>query len=160
MKEAFDREKRRYDQSMKSVKKKFQDMPEKLAEQTERLERQLQASADRTHYLESSTGRRAEVDWNYRKANNAFRSNDTPEPMPERGSRFAVVQPGTRQALTVELGDRLSRRFQCKRCVCPLPSLEFLQAWVAHQKLVLVDQIDEVMRRSFGQRDREFVGTC
>ena len=107
MKQAFDREKRRYDQSMESVKKKFQDMPEKLAEQTERLERQLQASADRTHYLESSTGQRAEADWNYRKASQAFRSDDTPEPMPERGSHFAVVQPGATQALTVELGDRL-----------------------------------------------------
>lgn len=107
MKEAFEREKKQHDRKVQSIKEKFEDMPDKQAEQIERLNRQFQAPADRSHYLDVSTGLRAEVDWNYRKASYAFRPIDADEPMPEPGSHFAVVHPGSRQELTVELGDRL-----------------------------------------------------
>ncbi|WP_236696016.1 DUF1592 domain-containing protein [Rhodopirellula islandica] len=107
MKEAFERETKRLDRDVESIKKKFEDMPDKLAEQIERLNEKFQSPADRSHYLDLSTGLRAEVKWSYRKAIYAFKHSDTYRPMPEPGSHFAVVQPGSRQALTVELGDRL-----------------------------------------------------
>ena len=107
MKDAFQREKKRHDQTVKSIKEKFKDMPSKQAEQIERLNNQFQAPADKSHYLELSTGRRAEVDWNYRKATYAFEHSDTFTPIPDQGAHYAVVQPGDRQALFVELGDRL-----------------------------------------------------
>ena len=110
MKAAFDREKKRLERSIESTRKKFDDEPDKLAERIERLKRDFQASSDRSHYLEVSTGLRAEVDWDYRKASYVFRPTGSDEPMPEPGLHFAVVQPGSRQSLTVELGDRLPDR--------------------------------------------------
>lgn len=107
MKAAFDREMERLERSIESTRKKLEDMPDKQAEQIERLNKQFQAPADKSHYLGLSTGLRAEVDWSYRKASYAFRPSESYVPMPELGSHFAVVQPGSRQALTVELGDQL-----------------------------------------------------
>ena len=107
MEAAFEREKKRLDRSIESAKEKFKDMPDKQAEQIERLYDRFQAPADKSHYLDLSTGLRAEIDWHYRKASFAFRHNETYNSMPEPGSHFAVVHPGGRQALTVELGDKL-----------------------------------------------------
>lgn len=107
MKDAFQREKKRLDRDVESTRKKFQDMPDKVAEQIERLKEKFQERADQSHYLEVSTGLRAEVDWNYRKASYAFKPSNTYMAMPAPGSYFAVVQPGRRQELTVDLGDRL-----------------------------------------------------
>jgi len=107
MKDAFQREKKRLDRDIESARKKLEDMPEKLAEQIERLKEDFQERADQSHYLEVSTGLRAEVDWAYRKASYAFKPSDTYKAMPKPGSHFAVVQPGRRQELTVDLGDRL-----------------------------------------------------
>ncbi|NND99547.1 MAG: DUF1587 domain-containing protein, partial [Pirellulaceae bacterium] len=107
MKSAFQREKNRHDRSIQSIKEKYKDMPDKQAEQIERLNERFQAPADRSHYLDLTTGLRAEVDWSYRKAEYAVGHSKTYQPMPEPGSHFAVVHPGARQALTVELGDRL-----------------------------------------------------
>lgn len=107
MKDAFQREKKGLDRDIESAKKKFEDMPDKLAEQIERLKENFQEPSDRSHYLEVSSGLRAEVDWEYRKAKYAFKPSETYKAMPESGSHFAVVQPGRRQELTVDLGDRL-----------------------------------------------------
>lgn len=105
MERAFDREKKWHDQEIESTKKKLKDKPGELAKELERLKKQFQAQANRSHYLERSTGMRAKVEWQYRKAKYAFEPNDTFTPMP--ASHFAVVQPGRRQDLTIELGDRL-----------------------------------------------------
>lgn len=107
MKAAFDREKRGLDRSIESARKKFEGMPDKQAKEIEKLKNEFQARGDRSHYLEVSTGLRAEADWSYRKASYAFRHSDTYQAMPELGSHFAVVQPGSRESLTVELGDKL-----------------------------------------------------
>jgi len=107
MKDAFQREKKRLDRDIASTQKKFEDTPDKLAEQIERLNKKFQASADRSHYLEVSTGLRAEVGWDYRKASYVFKPSDEYKPSLVPGSDFAVVQPGRRQELTVDLGDRL-----------------------------------------------------
>ncbi|MGB7342892.1 MAG: DUF1592 domain-containing protein [Pirellulaceae bacterium] len=107
MKDAFDREKKRLDRDVESAKKKFEDNPAKLAAEIERLKEKFQAAADKSHYLDASSGLRAEVDWSYRKASYAFKPSDTHKAMSELGSHFAVVQPGSREGLTVELGDRL-----------------------------------------------------
>lgn len=107
MKDALRREKKQLDKDLESIKKKYEGQPDKLATEIERATEKFQARADRSHYLDSSTGLRAEIDWDYRKASYAFRHSDTDTEMPELSSVFAVVQPGSRQALTVELGDRL-----------------------------------------------------
>ncbi|TWU54329.1 hypothetical protein Poly51_30460 [Rubripirellula tenax] len=107
MKAAFEREKVRLDRDVEAARKKFAEMPDKQVAEIERLKQRFQASADRSHYLELSTGLRVETDWDYRKAGYAFRHRDTFKSIPKPGSHFAVVQPGQRQALTVELGDRL-----------------------------------------------------
>ena len=163
MKAAFDREKKRLDRSIESTRKKFEDMPDKQAEQIERLNKQFQAPADRSHYLELSTGLRAEVDWNYRKASYAFRESDTYEPMPEPGSHFAVVQPGGRQALTVELGDKLpdegmmrvriraSRAEAAEQCI-PSVQLSFgFQATDQGRSIKRVSDQDVQIRASYGK---------
>lgn len=107
MKVAFHREKKRLDKDIQSVKKKFEDMPGKLADEIERVNKAFQARADRSHYLDVASGLRAEIDWDYRKASYANPDVDSLPAMPELGSHFAVVQPGSRQSLTVELGDML-----------------------------------------------------
>lgn len=107
MKDAFQREKMRLDRDINSAKKKLEDKPDELAEEIERLTKKFQSPADRSHYLDLATGMRAEVDWDYRKASYAFEHNDNHVTMSQPGSHFAVVQPGGRQSLTVELGDRL-----------------------------------------------------
>ena len=107
MKAAFDREEELHENKVRSTRKKFEDMPEKQAEQLERLNKDFRGSAGRSHYLELETGRRAALDWEYRGAKYSFSPSDTFEPMPEPGSHLAVVQPGGRQAIIVELGDRL-----------------------------------------------------
>ena len=163
MKAAFDREKKRLDRSIESTRKKFEDMPDKQAEQIERLNKQFQAPADRSHYLELSTGLRAEVDWNYRKASYAFRESDTYKPMPEPGSHFAVVQPGGRQALTVELGDKLpdegmmrvriraSRAEAAEQCI-PSVQLSFgFQATDQGRSIKRVSDQDVQIRASYGK---------
>ncbi|MGI9474019.1 MAG: DUF1592 domain-containing protein [Rubripirellula sp.] len=163
MEAAFQREKRRHDRSIESIKKKFADMPDKRAEQIERLNKQFQASADRSHYLELSTGLRAEADWNYRKAAYAFEHRDTYQSMPEPGSHFAVVHSGGRQALTVELGDRLPdegmmrvrvRASRAKGVDHRIPSLQLhfgFQATDQGRSIKRVSQQDVQIRASFGQ---------
>ncbi len=111
MKTAFDREIKKHDRSIESIKEKFEDMPEKRAEQIERSRKNFEASADRSHYLEHATGLRAKIDWSYRKAPYAHEPSEKYTPMPdgesEVASHFAVLQPGRRQDLTIDLGDRL-----------------------------------------------------
>ncbi|WP_231744088.1 DUF1592 domain-containing protein [Stieleria neptunia] len=163
MENAFQREKKRLDRGIESAKKKFEDMPDKQAEQIERLNRNFQASADRSHYLELSTGLRAEADWNYRKASYAFKHSDTYKAMPERGSHFAVVQPGGRQALTVELGDRLPdegtmrvriRASRAKDAEQRIPSLQLhfgFQATDQGRSIKRVSGQDVPIRASYGE---------
>ena len=107
MKAAFEREKRRIEREIESAREKFGNDQDKLAKEIERLEAGFETRPDRSHYLDASTGLRPEIDWNYRKASYVFRPTDVETPMPEPGSHFAVVQPGSRHALTVELGDQL-----------------------------------------------------
>ncbi|GAB5405563.1 MAG: DUF1592 domain-containing protein [Aureliella sp.] len=107
MKGQFDREKLHLDKSIKSAKDKFDGDPEGLAEEIKRLNREFQAPASRSHFLERSSGLRADVNWEYRGARYAIKPTDDPATMPEVGEHFAVIQPGSRDALTVELGDRL-----------------------------------------------------
>ena len=163
MKDAFQREKKRLDRDVESIKKKFEDMPDKQAEQIERLNKQFQSPADRSHYLELSTGLRAEVDWDYRKASYAFRHSDTYKAMPEPGSHFAVVQPGGRQALTVELGDRLPdegtmrvriRASRAEGVEQRIPSLQLyfgFQATDQGRSIKRLSQQDVQIDASFGQ---------
>ena len=110
MKAAFDREMELHAANIESTRKKFEDMPEEQAEKIERLVDQFKGSADQSHYLNLATGQRLPVDWSYRKAQYAFAHSDTYKSMPERGAHFAVVQPGDRQALIVELGDQLPNK--------------------------------------------------
>ncbi len=107
MKRAFDRETRRLERSIESAEKKLKDTPEKLSAEIQKLRKQFQTPANRSHYLELASGIRAEIDWDYRKAAYVFRPDEANQSMPDRRNHFAVVQPGSRQALTVELGDKL-----------------------------------------------------
>jgi Protein of unknown function (DUF1592)/Protein of unknown function (DUF1588)/Protein of unknown function (DUF1585)/Protein of unknown function (DUF1587)/Protein of unknown function (DUF1595)/Planctomycete cytochrome C len=107
MKDAFDREKRRIDREIKSAREKFADDQDKLAKEIDRLEDGFETSLDRSHYLDASTGRRTQIKWDYRNASYAFQPMDVETPMPAPGSHFAVVQPGSRLSLIIELGDQL-----------------------------------------------------
>lgn len=163
MKIAFQRETKEYDQDIELIKKKFKDTPDQQAAQIERLNKQFQASASKSHYLELSTGLRAEVDWNYRKASYAFRHSDTYSAMPERSSHFAVVHPGGRQSLTVELGDRLPdegtmrvrvRASRGRGVEKRIPSLQLhfgFQATDQGRSIKRVSQQDVPIRASYGE---------
>lgn len=165
MKDAFLREKKRLDRGIESIKKKFEGEPDKLAAQIDRLIKEFQARADRTHYLEVSTGLRADADWGYRKASYAFRHSETYQPMPEPGSHFAVVQPGSRQALTVELGDKLPdagtmrvriRASRAEGVVQRVPSLQLyfgFQATDQGRSIKRVSQQDVPILASFGKSE-------
>ena len=107
MKDAFEREKKRLDRDIASNKEKLKDEPEKLEKKIESLKKKFSVSGDKSHYLDLSSGLRAPMNWNYRKAQYAFAPSETYKSMPEQGSYFAVLQPGRRQDLTVALGDRL-----------------------------------------------------
>ncbi|WP_197441401.1 DUF1592 domain-containing protein [Thalassoglobus neptunius] len=107
MEEAFQREKKWHDDTVESTRKKFEDDPKEQSSQLERLNRQFQASNDRSHYSDLATGMRAKFEWNYRQAKYAFEASDEVPSMPATRSSFAVVHPGSREALTVDLGDRL-----------------------------------------------------
>ena len=96
---------------IKSAEKKFEDEPEKQAKQVERLKKEYQeVSPEKTHYLDLETGQRLSAYWHYMKAPNLSLHTDTYQPMPEPGTRFAVVQPKSRNGLTVELDDSLPDR--------------------------------------------------
>ena len=163
MKSAFDREKKWHDRGVESTKKKLEDKPDKLAKEIERLKEQFQAPANRSHYLELATGLRAKVEWQYRKAKYAFEPNDTSKPMPEPGSHFAVVQPGRRQDLTIELGDRLpdegSMRVRIRASRADgveqrIPSLQLhfgFQATDQGRSTKRISQNDVPIEASFGQ---------
>ena len=110
MKDAFEREKNRLDRDIASQKKKLEDKPTQLAKKIESLNKNFSSSSDKTHYLELSTGLRTAANWNYRKAIYAFKPSDVHQPIPELGSHFAVVQPGRRQDLIVEVGDELPNK--------------------------------------------------
>ncbi|MEO1615536.1 MAG: DUF1592 domain-containing protein [Planctomycetota bacterium] len=107
MGDAFQRETAKLDASIKAAEKKLAEQPEEQAKQIERLENQFRPNANHSHYLELATGRKAKVQWSYSGAKYAFPHRDTALPTPELGSYFAVVQPGRRQSLTVELGNCL-----------------------------------------------------
>ncbi|WP_419189525.1 DUF1592 domain-containing protein [Stieleria marina] len=163
MKDAFGREKKRLERDIESAQKKFEDMPDKLTEQIERLNKKFQAPADRSHYLELSTGVRVEVDWDYRKASYALKHSDTHKAMPELGSHFAIVQPGSRQSLTVELGDRLPdegtmrvrvRASRAKDASERIPSLQVhfgFQATDQGRSIKRLSQQDIPVEASYGQ---------
>lgn len=165
MKTAFQREEDLLARKIASAKQKFEDMPEKLSEQLEDFYKEFQAPADRSHYLELSTGLRAKVDWNYRKASYAFRHSDEYQPMPEPGSHFAIVYPGSRQALTIELGDRLPdegtmrvriRASRAEGADRRIPSLQLhfgFQATDQGRSIQRVSQQDVQVRASFGRPD-------
>ena len=107
MRAAFEKEKKLNARELKAETRKFEGKPDTQAKQIERLEKQFLPPADRSHYLNAETGDRARAYWHYRKANYAVEPSDTFKPMPEPGTHFAVVQPGSKQGLTVELGDRV-----------------------------------------------------
>lgn len=163
MKDAFQREKKRLDRDVESAKKKFEDMPDRLAEQIERLREKFQEPADRSHFLEVSTGLRAEVGWSYRKASYAFKPGNTYKAMPAPGSHFAVVQPGRRQELTVDLGDRLPdagtmrvriRASRAEGVEQQIPSLQLyfgFQATDQGRSIKRLSQQDVQIDASFGQ---------
>lgn len=163
MKDAFDREKEQQDRQIESTKKKFADTPEKRSKELERLKDKFQAPASKSHYLDLATGRRAEADWNYRKAKYAFKHSETYTPMPEPGSHFAVVQPGRRQNITVELGDRLPdtgtlrvriRASRAEGVEHRIPSLQLhfgFQATDQGRSIKRVSQEDMPIRASYGQ---------
>ncbi|MGB7329126.1 MAG: DUF1592 domain-containing protein, partial [Rubripirellula sp.] len=165
MKDAFQREKKRIDRDIESAKKKFADNLDKQATEVERLSRELHASADRSHYLELSTGLRAATDWNYRKASYAFRHGDGFKSMPELGAYFAVVQPGDRQSLTVELGDRLPdegtmrvrvRASRAENTGQRVPSLQLyfgFQATDQGRSIKRVSENDVPILAAYGQSD-------
>ncbi|QEG39323.1 DUF1592 domain-containing protein [Roseimaritima ulvae] len=163
MRSAFQRETKSLERDIQSARAKFEDMPDKLAAELERLNKQFQTPADRSHYLELSTGRRAEVDWSYRKASYAVEPVDSYQPMPEPDAYYAVVQPGSRQALTVELGDRLPdqgkmrvriRASRAEGVERRIPSLQLyfgFQATDQGRSIKRVSQQDVQIRAPFGQ---------
>ena len=139
MKAAFDREMELHAANIKSTRKKFEDMPEERAEKIERLVDQFKGAANQSHYLNLATGQRPPVKWHYRKAQYAFAHSDTYKSMPEPGAHFAVVQPGDRQALIVELGDRL-------------PNEGTMRVRVRASRFIGVDRRVPSMQLSFGFR--------
>lgn len=163
MKDAFQREKKRLDREIESAKTKLQDTPEELAKQIEKLTDKFQERADRSHYLEVSTGLRAEVEWEYRKARYAFKPSDADRTMPEPGLHFAVLQPGRRQELTVDLGDKLpdsgmmrvriraSRAEGVKRRIPNLQLYFGFQATDQGRSIKRLSQDDVQIDASFGQ---------
>lgn len=107
MNAAFDRENGLHAKEVESKKKKFKDEPEKLAKELERLNRPFEASSNKSHYVDLETAFKRQVDWDYHRAKYTFEHSDTYKPMPELGSHVAIIRPGDRQALIVELGDKL-----------------------------------------------------
>ena len=107
MKSAFEHKQKAAKKKIEATKKKFKDKPEELAKKVERVEKEFIAPLDETHYLDLSTGQRVSADWHYRKASNPTFPSDTYNAMPALGSHFAVVQPGRRSGLVVELDDSL-----------------------------------------------------
>ena len=107
MKAAFEQKGKAKLKKLESIKKKFKDKPEELEKQIKSLEKDFLASAEKSHYLDLSTDERVSSKWHYRRTSNPSFPSDTYSPMPELGSHFAVVQPGSREGLVVELDDSL-----------------------------------------------------
>jgi mono/diheme cytochrome c family protein len=163
IKDAFDRKRELQEKEIESTKKKRKDDPEKLAKDLEKLNKQFQASFQRSHYLEHETGQRAKIDWDYRKAQYAFQHSDSYQPMPELGSHFAVVLPGRRQDLIVDLGDQLPnegtmrvriRASRAEAATQRIPSLQLSFGFRATDQGASVkrfSQQDVPIEASFGQ---------
>ena len=107
MKTAFEKRRKFEQKKIESTKEKSKDKPKDQAKQVERLKKDFLAPPEKTHYLDLSTGDRASANWHYRKACSPTFPSDTYSPMPEPGLSFAVVQPGNRDGLVVELDDSL-----------------------------------------------------
>ena len=114
MKAAFDREKQRIDSAIESAQEKFANDQNTLAKEVRNLKEGLETRRNRSHYLGPSTELRPEIKWDYRKASYAFKPTDAEAQIPELGNYFAVVQPGGRQALTVELAPSPTRKRSSK----------------------------------------------
>ena len=105
MKTAIEKRKQHEQKKIESTTKKFKDKPEELVKKIERQKKDFLAPPEKSHYLDVITGERTSVDWHYRNAPNLSRHSDTYQPMPEPRSHLAVIQPGSKDGLTVELDD-------------------------------------------------------
>ena len=107
MKLNFDREYELQSKKLERIKKDFEGGPEKLAARLERIKNSLKGVASKTHYFDIETGERRNNRWEYFGAPYAHEPTESFQRVPEDQDHFAVVQPGKKQGLVVELGDRL-----------------------------------------------------
>ena len=107
MKTAMEKRKKFEQKKIESTRKKLKDKPDEQAKKIRALEKDFRAPAEKSHYLDASTGERKSVDWHYFNATNMSRPSDTFQSMPQPGTHYAVIRPGRRNGLTVELDDSL-----------------------------------------------------
>ena len=107
MKASYEKEQQLLSKKLEQFKENFDGDPNDLAERLEQIKKGFQGVAKKTHYLNPETGEMRSQRWRYHGAQYAFESSDVLQKLPEVQEYVAVVQPGKKQGLTVEVGDKL-----------------------------------------------------
>lgn len=94
-------------QELARLRKKFKDEPEKLAKRLENLRTRHRKKPGGTHFKDLRGGRLAGHTWSYIGARYAFKPAPTRPEVPESFDHVAILPPGRRGVLLVELGDKL-----------------------------------------------------
>lgn len=94
-------------ESLKKLKEKHKDDPEKLKQELERLTASFKQPHRNSYYRELTTERTARSSWAYYGAKYAFAPANDPPKFPGSFDTVAVIPQGRNQHLIVELGDQL-----------------------------------------------------
>ncbi len=107
MGEAAEREWTKQAEQLEKAKKKLADDPAKLQAELLRLEETFRQPHRSAYYKELSSGRSAQAQWDYPRANYAFAPTYDKTPFPADFDCVAILPPGLQQKLIVELGNQL-----------------------------------------------------
>ncbi|MEZ6135815.1 MAG: DUF1592 domain-containing protein [Pirellulaceae bacterium] len=107
MQDAAAREWAKQNEQLEKAKRELADDPPKLSAELMRLEETFRQPHRSAYYKQLSTGRTAPAQWEYPGAKYAFAPSNEKTPLPAAFDCVAILPPGLRQKLVVELGNQL-----------------------------------------------------
>jgi hypothetical protein len=149
------------DKELQKIRKENRDDPDKLKQEVEQKTAEFQGRTNGVHYKELSTGRAANVSWDYHGAKHAWPPMGAMPEVPTEFDHVVIIPP--RQKLIVELGDTvpdkgtLRVRVRASRASIDeqrLPSLQLEFGWQASndsQASVRISDHDIVVDAEPGQ---------
>jgi mono/diheme cytochrome c family protein len=140
MSDAADREWPKQVEELDKAKQEFENDPEKLKAELDRLEESFRKPHRTAYFKELSSGRTAVARWVYHGARYAFAPSDEPSDFPDTYDCVAILPAGRQQELILELGNQLPdegtmrvtvRASRVKTDSAHFPSMQLLFGWQA-----------------------------